>query len=229
LLRGVEFPCRPISACGPGGWRHGPKPGININRGGLLPDGKEPPALYPDASVTGYFSGGQESDQPRLRRTYQIKEDLSYSNQRHVLKFGGQYVKTVGLRTQDAAVDGVFTFNGQYTGNAFADFLLGKSNTMTQGQRAREQRAHPLHVALCAGRLAASSEAHTIGGVALGPFLRVLGFGPAPAGVPSRPTIGLVSERPVGLAVRRRPGRSARRASHPVEQLCAALSSCLEP
>ena len=52
--------------------------GININRGGVLPNGNPPPALYPDANVTGYFSGGQESDQPRLRRTYQIKEDLSY-------------------------------------------------------------------------------------------------------------------------------------------------------
>ena len=50
-----------------------------------------------------------------------------------MLKFGGQHVRTVGLRTQDAAVDGTFTFNGQFTGIAFADFLLGKVNTMTQG------------------------------------------------------------------------------------------------
>src|SRR5260370_25950511 len=63
--------------------------GININRGGLLPDGKEPPALYPDASVTGYFSGGQESDQPPLLRTYHLTEAITYYNQRHVVKCRG--------------------------------------------------------------------------------------------------------------------------------------------
>jgi len=107
--------------------------GIKINRGGFLPDGSDPPQLFPDANVTGYFSGGQEADQPRLRRTYQVKEDVSYSRNGHVMKFGGQYVRTVGLRTQDAAVDGNFTFNGQFSGNAYADFLLGRASAMTQG------------------------------------------------------------------------------------------------
>ncbi len=107
--------------------------GIKINRGGFLPDGSDPPHLFPDANVTGYFSGGQEADQPRLRRTFQYKEDLSYSHNSHVMKFGGQYVRTVGLRIQDAAVDGNWTFNGQFTGNAYADFLLGRASAMTQG------------------------------------------------------------------------------------------------
>src|SRR5262249_24059981 len=83
-----NFRVGPFPLAGPAAGVTAQSLGIAINRGGLLPDGKEPPALYPDASVTGYFSGGQESDQPRLRRTYQIKEDLSYSNQRHVMKFG---------------------------------------------------------------------------------------------------------------------------------------------
>jgi outer membrane receptor protein involved in Fe transport len=116
--------------------------GIKINRGGHLPDGSEADPLL-GFGVTGYFDEGQESHQPRDRLTYQLKQDLTYSRDQHVLKFGGEYRRTVGLRTQDAAIDGDFSFNGQYSGNAFADFLLGRVSAMTQGSlRHNDGRTH---------------------------------------------------------------------------------------
>jgi hypothetical protein len=56
---------------------------------------------------------------------YQIRADISWSKGVHQLKFGGSwalYKKVQDLFTQ---TQGVFNFNGKYTGNDFADFLLG--------------------------------------------------------------------------------------------------------
>lgn len=106
--------------------------GIKVNRGGELPNGDELAPLL-GVNVSGYFDTGQESHQPRNRLTYQLKQDLSYSRGGHILKFGGEYRWTKKIRTQAAAIDGSFSFNGQYSGNAFADFLLGRASAMTQG------------------------------------------------------------------------------------------------
>ena len=107
--------------------------GIKVNRGGgSIPDGVELPPLLGE-TVTGYFATGQESYQPRDRPAYQLKEDLSYSRGSHMMKLGGEFRFVKDFRTAGPAVDGTFTFNGQYSGNAFADFLLGRSSAMTQG------------------------------------------------------------------------------------------------
>jgi outer membrane receptor protein involved in Fe transport len=107
--------------------------GIKVNRaGGSIPSGVELPDLLGE-TVTGYFATGQEAYQPRDRPAYQLKQDLSYSRGAHTLKLGGEYRFVKDLRTAAPAIDGTFTFNGQYSGNAFADFLLGRASAMTQG------------------------------------------------------------------------------------------------
>ncbi len=53
-----------------------------------------------------------------------FEDNLTWSKGRHVWKFGGQYH---AYRTFTGVVPnyGNFNFNGQFTGNAYADFLLG--------------------------------------------------------------------------------------------------------
>jgi outer membrane receptor protein involved in Fe transport len=123
--------------------------GIKVNRGGgSIPNGVELPPLLGE-TVTDYFGTNQESYQPRDRPTYQLKEDLSYSRGRHMIKLGGEYRLSKDFRTAGPAIDGTFTFNGQYSGNAFADFLLGRVSSMTQGsvrQNDGRSRAGSLYV-----------------------------------------------------------------------------------
>lgn len=56
---------------------------------------------------------------------YQIRDDISWTKGGHQLRFGGGWAKY--LKTQDyfATTQGNFTFDGSFSGNDFADFLLG--------------------------------------------------------------------------------------------------------
>ncbi len=63
---------------------------------------------------------------------YQARTDISWTRGSHQFKFGGSwaiYKKTQDLFTQ---TQGVFGFNGLYTGNDFADFLLGLSSSYNE-------------------------------------------------------------------------------------------------
>ena len=53
-----------------------------------------------------------------------------------------------------SASSGIFTFNGQYTGNPFADFLLGYASSASLSKWAELEFRSPLHPLLRAGRLA---------------------------------------------------------------------------
>jgi hypothetical protein len=64
---------------------------------------------------------------------YQIRDDVSWTKGAHQLKMGFSWA--LYKKIQDLFVDteGQFKFNGTYTGNDFADFLLGLSNSYTEG------------------------------------------------------------------------------------------------
>jgi Carboxypeptidase regulatory-like domain/TonB-dependent Receptor Plug Domain len=63
---------------------------------------------------------------------YQIRDDLSWTRGSHQFKMGGSWA--LYKKTQDlfGNTQGNFSFNGQYTGNDFADYLLGLSNSYTE-------------------------------------------------------------------------------------------------
>ncbi|HYM05247.1 MAG TPA: carboxypeptidase-like regulatory domain-containing protein [Terriglobales bacterium] len=63
---------------------------------------------------------------------YQIRDDVSWTRGSHQLKIGGSWA--IYKKVQDLFGDtqGAFSFNGSYTGNDFADFLLGYSNSYTE-------------------------------------------------------------------------------------------------
>lgn len=89
---------------------------------------------FPTMNITGVSTlrvqpGGVNLD----RKDFAYADSMTYSSGSHVLKFGGE-LKT--FRDFNGGVPegtyGNFTFNGQITGEAYADFLLGYPYTSTR-------------------------------------------------------------------------------------------------
>jgi hypothetical protein len=56
---------------------------------------------------------------------YQLRDDLSWTKGAHQIKYGFSWALYKKVQDLFATTQGNFNFNGQYTGNDFADFLLG--------------------------------------------------------------------------------------------------------
>ena len=59
---------------------------------------------------------------------YQIRDDISWTKGSHQLKMGASWAIYKKVQDLFGNTQGVFRFNGGYTGNDFADFLLGLAN-----------------------------------------------------------------------------------------------------
>ena len=56
---------------------------------------------------------------------YQLRDDISWTRGAHQLKFGFSWALYKKVQDYFADTEGQFNFNGSFTGNDFADFLLG--------------------------------------------------------------------------------------------------------
>ena len=87
---------------------------------------------HPSINITGYGAIGDRGYQARWGTTFQLTNTMSYNAGRQSLRFG------VDLRrAQFYAVSQpreTFRFDGRWTGNPFADFLLGFNNQSTRDQ-----------------------------------------------------------------------------------------------
>ncbi|MBV8816737.1 MAG: TonB-dependent receptor, partial [Acidobacteriaceae bacterium] len=89
---------------------------------------------FPGLTISGYLGFNGNAFVPIIFRDnkYELDDTVTLIRGAHVLKFGG-LARNYSTATVNAARSrGQFTFNGTYTGNAFADFLLGLPY---QGQR----------------------------------------------------------------------------------------------
>jgi len=59
---------------------------------------------------------------------YQIRDDLSWTKGSHQIKAGASWAIYKKVQDVFADTEGGYTFNGTYTGNDFADFLLGMAS-----------------------------------------------------------------------------------------------------
>ncbi len=84
----------------------------------------------PTITITN-ITGITEAGSKNLEQTYQGNTALTKIFPRHTVKAGFSYLYNSSW--QDSSSHGGFTFNGQYTGNAYADFLLGYPNTTSNG------------------------------------------------------------------------------------------------
>jgi hypothetical protein len=66
---------------------------------------------------------------------YTWKDDFSVVRGKHTLKFGTELIYHIKTEVSYANEQGDFNFNGGVTGNAFADFLLGRAFTYTENER----------------------------------------------------------------------------------------------
>jgi hypothetical protein len=63
---------------------------------------------------------------------YQIRDDISWTKGSHQFKFGASWALYKKIQDLFASTQGNFGFNGFYTGNDFADFLLGYANSYSE-------------------------------------------------------------------------------------------------
>jgi Carboxypeptidase regulatory-like domain len=63
---------------------------------------------------------------------YQIRDDISWTKGAHQLKFGASWALYRKAQDAFANTEGNFTFNGLYTGNDFADYLLGYAQAYSE-------------------------------------------------------------------------------------------------
>ncbi len=99
----------------------------------------------PRITVTGFFTGQTSIAGPDAGSTYVgLKDAISITRGKHAFKLGGDF--SYEAIVHDTLLDnyGVFGFNGTKTavggaqGNAYADFLLGLPNSMTQDAPVRK-------------------------------------------------------------------------------------------
>ena len=82
---------------------------------------------FPQLSISGFTGINGNAYQPIINPTnmYEIVESVSIIRGRHTIKAGADLRKYDLSSTNSANSRGSFSFNGTYSGNAFADFLTG--------------------------------------------------------------------------------------------------------
>lgn len=108
-----------------------PSPGTDVQRIDPRSVGIEPlnnvPGL-PGILVTGFLGYGYTgNDFKDEQNNFQVADTVSWVRGAHSIKVGGEYRFNMML-SSGVPFQGRFSFNGQYTTNAFADFLLAAPN-----------------------------------------------------------------------------------------------------
>ncbi len=89
---------------------------------------------YIDLAVSNHFTMGGGSNAPSIffRNQWQFSDDIDWIRGRHHFSFG---VSAIPVQMNERNVqrgNGTFSFNGSLTNEAFADFLLGRPNSVIQ-------------------------------------------------------------------------------------------------
>jgi hypothetical protein len=88
----------------------------------------------PHLSFNGEFQSTGESGSHDLEQTGQINTSLTKVFAKHTVKIGFGYLYDNHFNVSAVSPEhGSFSFNGQFSGNPFADFLLGLPQTSAQG------------------------------------------------------------------------------------------------
>ncbi|HTP34375.1 MAG TPA: TonB-dependent receptor [Candidatus Acidoferrales bacterium] len=96
------------------------------------------PGSFSNFNPTGYASLGLGPNNPVYRdsQNRQLTADVTWTHGKHSLKFGGSLIKSqnniFNIRNE---IGGPYAFNGQYTKDGMADFLLGMVSGFTWNTR----------------------------------------------------------------------------------------------
>ena len=92
--------------------------------GAIFP-GVETPQL-PDLNVSGFFDLANTDLFLEHDNIYQVGDTLRWNHGRHSVSVGGEFERLELYNFGSSGNNGEFTFDGSQTGNAFADFLIGR-------------------------------------------------------------------------------------------------------
>jgi len=86
----------------------------------------------PNITVSGYYSLATTDLFVEHDNIYQIGDSLRWSPGKHSISIGGEWERLELYNFGSSGNNGSFSFDGSQTGNAFADFLIGKAVSMSQ-------------------------------------------------------------------------------------------------
>jgi hypothetical protein len=93
---------------------------------------------FPSINIAGYtgFSGSPTDQRPKSNRIRNVvyADTMSYSSGKHDIKFGAELTHQTLAFYNGGNSPGVYAFQGTYSNNAFAEFLLGYPNNVTRAQ-----------------------------------------------------------------------------------------------
>lgn len=94
----------------------------------------EPLPHYSNINIAGDFQSAGGFATPGLvaTTTYQFNDDFSLIKGSHDMQFGANYIRPMQATTFCVYCNGLFTFNGQLTGNSMSDFISGALDSYTQ-------------------------------------------------------------------------------------------------
>ncbi len=84
-------------------------------------------------SVNGYFNGGDGAPARFINNSIQLADNVDMMRGRQHISFGGQWVHYQFNYLNVYEGNGSFSFNGESSGNALLDFMLGLPSTFQQG------------------------------------------------------------------------------------------------
>ena len=90
---------------------------------------------FVDLGVSNKFTVGGGSNAPATftRNSYQLSDDVDLIRGRHHWMFGAEVMQMRMEEVNVNVVNGEWTFNGSLTGDALADYMLGRPSLLTQG------------------------------------------------------------------------------------------------
>jgi hypothetical protein len=87
----------------------------------------------PTVTITGFAGFFDQPGSGDRQRSYEFSDNLSWVRGRHSMKVGGSFQRVSAFNFQNPApARGSFAFDGRYTGQSFADFLLGDTNATSR-------------------------------------------------------------------------------------------------
>ena len=90
---------------------------------------------FPQISTGGFYSTMGDPTVNTTRRTqhFELYDNFTWDRGAHRVKFGGYFYHLQLQPVQADNARGAFSYTGQFSGNAFADFLLGYPTTAVSG------------------------------------------------------------------------------------------------
>ena len=96
----------------------------------------QPYGGFPEIDMAGYssFNGSPTNCLPKSNhvRSYQYSDTVTRSSGKHNIKMGMEWFHNILGYVNGGVSEGVFDFEGTYTGDGFADYLLGLPDSVTR-------------------------------------------------------------------------------------------------